>query len=137
MKQLSTNFCAVRRGTTLIEVMAALVILGTIMASMLIARNRFTQQDAIATQKLRAIRALDMTVAQWMSGPASAIPVHNREPLADVPGCFWQTTLVDQPAASLVKAKVMRVEVLAVNSPTPLVSLELLIPADRSSEANP
>src|SRR5690349_364983 len=75
MNHRCNNFSAARRGTTLVEVIAALVILGTILAAMLIARGRFVRQDVQARRKIEAVRALDTLVDGWMNGPASAIPM--------------------------------------------------------------
>src|SRR5438046_8637200 len=89
----SNNFSAGRRGTTLVEVIAALVILGTILAAMLIARGRFVRQDVQARRRIEATRARDTLVGGWMNGPASALPMQAPGSFPVAPDHTWSTRL--------------------------------------------
>jgi Tfp pilus assembly protein PilV len=130
MRQRSNNFCAERHGTTLIEVIAGLVILGTLLSSLLIARNRFVRQEAQAKRQLAATHALDAMVAKWMDGPASAVPTQGNGPLPDSPDQIWHTHLIAQLSVVSLKAKIVRVEVMDRSERNPLVSLDLLLQSD-------
>src|SRR6267142_1532167 len=61
------------RGATLIEALAGLVVLGTLLVSITIARGRFVRQRAVAEQKIAAATAVDALVSRWMAGNGSAI----------------------------------------------------------------
>jgi type II secretory pathway pseudopilin PulG len=133
MNRRWNNFFAARRGTTLVEVVAALVILGTILAAMLIARGRFVQQDVQARRKIEASRALDALVNGWMNGPASAIPVQATGSLPDAPGQTWSTRLLRDPSAEEIGARVLRVDVFDRSERQPIVTLDLLIHPEQSN----
>ena len=57
-----------RRGMTLIEVVVGLVILGTLVASVAIARGRALRQYARADLQLRAARVADQMLSHWHEG---------------------------------------------------------------------
>src|SRR4051812_46494797 len=89
-----------RRGTTLIEVLAGLVVLATLLVSVGMARARFLRQWAEADRKLQVIRSTDRLLGTWMSGPAEAVPVASEGALENVPKCVWRTRVLDDPAAA-------------------------------------
>src|SRR5438874_7524978 len=127
MNRRSNNFFAARRGTTLVEVIAALVILGTILAAILIARGRFVRQDVQARRKIEATRALDALVDGWMNGPASAIPAHATGTFPDNSGQTWSTHVIHDPSAEEIGARVLRVDVFDRSERGPIVSVDLLM----------
>src|SRR5690349_10700859 len=133
MNRRSTNFFSARRGTTLVEVIAALVILGTILAAMLIARGRFVRQDVQARRRIEATRALDALVHRWMNGPVSAIPVQATGSLGDDSGQTWSTHLMRDPAAEEIGARVLHVDVFDRSERQPIVALDLLIHPEQSN----
>jgi len=100
-----------RRGTTLIEVLAGLVVLGTVLVSITIARGRFLRQWGDAQRKLAATHAADVLLAQWMAGPSTAVPMDSSAAVTDLPDCYWQTHRLDQPAAAGLSAAVVRLEI--------------------------
>src|SRR4051812_46472084 len=106
MNRRYSNFSPARRGTTLVEVIAALVIFGTILAAMLIARGRFVRQDVQARRRIEATRALDALVTGWMNGPVSAIPVQATGSFGDESGQTWRTHLLRDPSAEEIGARV-------------------------------
>src|SRR2546423_15614447 len=110
MNRRSNNFLAARRGTTLVEVIAALVILGTILAAVLIARGRFVRQDVQARRRIEAARALDALVHGWMNGPVSAVPMQATGTFADSTQT-WTTRVIREPSAEQIGARVLRVDV--------------------------
>lgn len=119
-----------RRGTTLIEVIAALVILGTILAAMLIARGRFVTQEIQARRRTQATRALDAMVDGWMNGPVSAIPMQATGTFADS-AQTWTTRVIRDPSAEQIGARVLRVDVFDRSQRQPIVTLDLLIHAEQ------
>src|SRR3954454_16567129 len=99
-----------RRGVTLIEVLAGLVLLGTVLASVMIARGRFVRQWAQAEQRLAAVHAADAMLAQWLSAGSQAVPVPAQGRLDDQPGYVWRTRRVPSPQADELSAGVVRLE---------------------------
>ena len=120
------RFSSQRRATTLVEVIAALVILGTILSSLMLAGGRFARQEAQAQSQLRAIRALDELVSSWMNGPVSAIPLAGRGMLPDTPHT-WRTHVVPDASARALGAEVLRVEVFGKSRSEAIVTIDLLV----------
>ena len=121
---------------TLIEIVVGLVILGTILASLAIARGRFARQWAAADRKLTATRALDSLITGWMERPL--VPVNRQGPLPDAKNFTWRTRAVRAPDPILQTATI-RVEVFDGEKPrddAPVLSVDLLVHAvPRTSEA--
>src|SRR3954463_9256722 len=80
---------AERRGVTLVEVLAGLVLLGTVLASVMIARGRFLRQWAQAEQRLAAVRAADLMVSRWIAAGPQAVPVPAQGLVDDLPHYAW------------------------------------------------
>ena len=117
---------------TLIEIVAGLVILGTILASLALARGRFARQWAVADRKLSATRALDSLIAEWMTSPVPEIPMNRQGQLKDVRNCVWRTRASRSSGKSKLNAEVVRVEVfdrdeVAKENAAAIVSVDLLV----------
>src|SRR5882672_678909 len=83
------------RAATLIEALAGLVVLGTLLVSITIARGRFVRQRALAEQKIAAATAVDALVSKWMAGSGSAIPLSDAGPLYGLPSHTWRTRVIE------------------------------------------
>jgi hypothetical protein len=123
---------------TLIEIVAGLVILGTILASLAVARGRFARQWAAADQRLATVKALDAQVAEWMNVPGAAVPLNRQGALAEAPAYVWRTRVLrEDPKLSAI---VVRVEALDRKHAdrTLAASVDLLVhvaPTRRNAEA--
>src|SRR5438552_2996453 len=115
-----------RRGTTLIEVLAGLVVLGTLLVSVAIARARFVHQAADAERRLRAAQAADALLSSWFTGPAPAVPASGDGPVEDLPGYTWRTRPIRDADAARLGAMIVRLEVIDTNR-SPFLSLDLLV----------
>src|SRR5438045_3736087 len=114
MSRRSMQSCRSRtRAMTLIEVLAGLVVLGTVLVSVTIARGRFMQQAARAAQELQATRAVDAMMSRWLSGPPEAIPVPARGALDASPELSWQTSWRFDPSAGKLAARVVHLELFS------------------------
>src|SRR5437764_11169482 len=82
------------RAATLIEALAGLVVLGTLLVSITIARGRFMRQRALAEQKIAAAAAVDALVSKWMTGSGAAIPLSDAGPLDGLPNYTWHTRVI-------------------------------------------
>ena len=125
-----------RRAMTLIEIVAGLVILGTILASLAIARGRFMRQWAAADRKLVAGKALDGLIADWMRVPL--VPLNRQGALGDGKHFIWRTHTVRSPDA-ILSAAVVRVEVFDREEKlsAPILSVDLMVhsvPKQRAGE---
>lgn len=121
-----------RPAMTLIELIAGLVILGSVLAALAVARGRFARQWAAADRKLHAVKALDALIAEWMQAPAPQIPVNRQGALPDVKNCVWRARASRHSGSSKLNAEVVRVEVFdradaeKANAP-PIVTVDLLV----------
>ena len=103
---------------------AGLVVLGVLVASVTVARARAARQWADAARQLAAARALDALVARWLDGPTDTIPASAGGTLDGAPGCAWRTSVRPDSAARQFGAATVRVEVL--DGRRTLLTLELL-----------
>ena len=130
-----------RRGMTLIELLVGLVVLGTVLASVTIARGRFLQQWRQAETRLQVTRATDALLARWMSGPLERIPVAAQGRLTEKGQHVWRTSPRRDAAVEALGAVVVRLEVyerqpeMASASRAPVVTVEFLVP--RAEEEAP
>ena len=100
-----------RNGVTLIEVLAGLVVLGTLLVSVAVARGRFVRQWSEADRKLAAVQAADAQVARWLAGPGDAVPVNAEGAVDALPNCVWRTRIIPDAAAAKLGAAVVRFEI--------------------------
>jgi hypothetical protein len=118
---------------TLIEILAGLVILGTLLVSVAIARGRFLRQIAEADRRLVAVRAADALLATWMSGPPQNVPVGKQGILDPVLSLTWRTRAIRDPDASRLGAIIVRMEVFDAsssalkNAGAPVFTVEFLL----------
>src|SRR3954470_5513879 len=97
------------RAATLIEALAGLVILGTLLLSITIARGRFVRQRALAEQKLAAAAAVDAMLSKWMSASSAAIPISSSGTLDGLPNHTWHTRTIENKPD--LNASIIRLEV--------------------------
>jgi type II secretory pathway pseudopilin PulG len=119
---------AIRRGTTLIEVLAGLVILSTLLVSLAMARGRFLRQWAQADQRIAASREIDQLMEQWLTASPPAVPIDSNGITDGVQHHPWQTVVIPSPQASAVGAIVVRLQVFQNNEKqSPLASVDVLL----------
>src|SRR3954466_15939902 len=131
MRQRLRTFSRARAsGATLIETLAGLVVLGTLLVSITIARGRFIRQRAMAEQKLAAAAAVDAMMNKWMAGSGSAIPLSASGPLEGVPNLSWRTRVIENKPD--LAASIIRLEVANPSNQTILI-IDLLRHNERRS----
>jgi len=102
--------CSRAAGLTLIEVVAAIAILGTILVGIVLAKSRLTRQLVEADQRLAAVRAADELIAGWWTRDAG-VPVDDAGVVDDHPEWSWRTHVMANPLIERWGARVVRVEV--------------------------
>lgn len=140
MNRSSHPFSRSCRGATLIEVLAGLVLLGTILSSALVARGRFMRQWRVADEKLTAVAAADRMLGQWLSEPPGAAPVPGEGAFAQSPELRWRTSWLRDAAAERLGVRMARLDVFrSRGSHEPLVSIGFLLrpPVPTTQRINP
>ena len=98
------------RGLTLIEVVAAIAILGTLLVGVVLAKSRHTRQLERARAQAGAVQAADALIADWWTRP-QGVPIDDRGTVPGDPDLSWRTRLVDNRSVAALGARVVRVEV--------------------------
>lgn len=117
-----------RRGMTLIEVVAAVVILGTILAAIMVARAKHVRQLAEARDLERVVEVADELIGRWWlseEGP----PVNGRGSASADGQIVWRTYWVSDPGVRTLGGRVLRVEV-QMEGEGPGVVVDLVVPAE-------
>jgi hypothetical protein len=115
-------------GTTLIEVLAGLVILGTLLVSLAIARGRFLRTWTDADRRIAATREADGLVEGWLSGSPSSVPLSSQGFTDDAARRLWRTTPIPSPEAATVGAVVVRLQVFEnTSAAAPLCQVDFLL----------
>jgi type II secretory pathway pseudopilin PulG len=124
---------------TLVEVLAGLVVLGTLLAAVTVARGRFLRQWAEADRRVQATRAVDALLSGWLSGSVQAVPVHSQGPLVGgAVNQVWRTRLMRDPVAAELGAVVVRLEVFdTTTSRRPTVTVDFLLQSPRPPTTQP
>jgi hypothetical protein len=97
-------------------VLAGLVVLGTLLAAVAIARGRFLRQWADADRRVVVTQAADRLLARWFSDPVSRVPVPAQGSLEGLPGYDWQTSIMQDPASTQLGAVIVRLQVFNHNA---------------------
>lgn len=123
---------------TLIEVITALAILGTILATVVLAKAKHTRQLTLAHRQLEAVAATDQMLCVWWLDP-DTIP---RSGSGTVPGqsnFSWETHVEETNPIENINASIVRLEVRdkgTKGSAPPLVTLDLVLsePTDEEKD---
>ena len=121
--------------------LAGLVVLGTVLSAVAVARGRFLRQFAQSEQKLRATKAIEPLLTQWLAAQPQNLRVPDAGPLPDSEGLYWRTRWVRDPAAGRVNAVVLRVDVVptrdvtAIETRSPVLTVDLLLHDPRLTAA--
>lgn len=115
---------------TLLEVLAGLLVLGTLLASVTIARARFIRQWSDADRKITAIKSADAQIAQWLSGPPANVPLNSEGTLDAPANCGWRTRLIPDNSAATLGAAVVRMQIIDRGRTDKLLAqVDFLLPA--------
>lgn len=123
---------------TLIEILASLALLGSLLAAMLLARGQMAHQWRAAQEKLEAVEAADRLLEDWwVSGPVgvsgvagvAGVPRHDQGEIKDT-DLHWRTEPLSVQPLEDLEVEVIRLEVFNPRLRAEvLVSVELIAPA--------
>jgi len=99
-----------RRGLSLVEVVAGVALLATLLVGIVLAAGRHGAQLRAAEQRLAAVRAADRLLAQWYGEPAGP-PRDATGPVTGAPGLVWRTRPLVQPDAEQLGLEIVRLEI--------------------------
>lgn len=102
--------CSRTRGLTLIEVVAAIAILGTLLVGVVLAKSRHTRQAALAQTKMQAVLLTDELIAGWWDS-IEGVPIGDEGGFTETDALRWETRLVNNSPIASLGARVVRVEV--------------------------
>ncbi|CAN0317727.1 unnamed protein product, partial [Ectocarpus fasciculatus] len=118
-------------GVTLIEVLAALALLGSLAVAMVLSRARLVEQHQRAEQKLQAVEVANDLQAGWWAEDPNAIPIETSGDIEDNPGWVWETEArkhreLESFAAQVVEVRIVDRSQSAVGVELP--SADLVLP---------
>ena len=116
---------------TLIEVLAALSLLGSLAVAMVLARGRLVEQHRAAEQKLEAVDAADRLLLLWWSGESKQVPVNTSGVVEQHPHWAWETELISDRRLAPYEAQIVRLRIVdttEAGQPTELTSVDLVMP---------
>ncbi|MBS3822134.1 MAG: hypothetical protein KGY81_10275 [Phycisphaerae bacterium] len=102
--------CSRAAGLTLIEVVSAIAILGTLLVGIVLARARHTHQYARAQSTQAAVEAADELLSGWWLDNRR-VPVGESGVFEDHPSLSWRTFEVAKPHVAKLEARVVRLQV--------------------------
>ena len=118
-----------RRAFTLLEIIVALALMGSVLVASLLAFSRHRKQLSMAEKRLEATRVADRLVHE-LSAQQGGLPIGSRGTVAGKGDWVWQTSLIGSTSLATVEMQVVRFEIVELGAaPTPLVTVDLVKPA--------
>jgi prepilin-type N-terminal cleavage/methylation domain-containing protein len=121
-----------RRGLTLVEVIAGLVLLATLLTSVLAAFKTHAVQIRGARDRLQASEAADELLSGWLAQGALP-PVGTQKALAGADGWAWRVMANESQQSGPVRIGSLRVEIVRPRAPADdevLASVALVVPGN-------
>ena len=119
-----------RRGATLIEVLAGLALLASVLAALLVAKGNLARQWEMSRRRCEATQAADALLMRWWQEPE----LFPQSGDGEAPGGWrWHLGAVSNPEAERLGGRVMRLELFESVPPSTahksaLASVDLVIP---------
>ena len=120
-----------RSGVTLIEVLAALALLGSLAVAMVLSRGRLVDQHDLAEKKLEAVQVANALLVQWWAGDPKHLPVNVSGQIEEHPGWAWETQAIISRELVPFDAHVVRLRILdesTLGDPVELTSVDVVMP---------
>ena len=120
--------CLRRPGLTLLEVVASLTLLATLLVGTILAYGSHIDQVKAAQQRLQATQIAERLLVAWYETEAG-VPPRDENVIEGTEGLRWRTMPLDVDDSNLFQARVIRFEIFDPSDgvkPEPLVYVDLL-----------
>ncbi len=121
------------RGLTLIEVVAGLALMSSILVAVLFLKSRYARQQALADHHLQSLAAADALLSVWWQTPAK-FPRQGSGAVASHPTLGWQTRTLPNPELARLGCQIIRLEITDRSSSafgsSDVVAVDVLLPAE-------
>jgi prepilin-type N-terminal cleavage/methylation domain-containing protein len=118
------------RGLTLVEVVAGLALLSTLLVAVLTTKARVARQWSHAQRKLQAVAAADELLTRWWQHKEQ-FPRQSSGAVAGDAGLRWRTTSLENPPLNALRTSVVRLDILDQRARRPsdeiLASVEVVL----------
>lgn len=120
-----------RPGVTLIEVLAGLALLATLLAGLMSVQGRHARQGREAARRLEATAAAERLLSGWWL-EVSELPRRGAGEVAGASGMTWRTQVTDAKLPEGLAGQVVRLEILesSQGENRVLTRVELLLPPE-------
>ncbi|MDR2706330.1 MAG: prepilin-type N-terminal cleavage/methylation domain-containing protein [Planctomycetaceae bacterium] len=118
-----------KHGLTLIEVVTAMLLLGTLLVSLLVAFSRHAVQMARSSERLRVMQTAESQLADWHLQFGFAPVNEEGEWTIDGKTYHWRTEPIEQMIDRKMMLGKISFEVFETDSKTPILSLQLIVPS--------
>ncbi len=116
---------------TLIEVLAGLALLASLLGGLLLVKARSGRQWSAANRRLEAVAAADGLLSSWWRSPRE-MPRDDSGPVPDHDAMFWRTRLVENADTRALGARVVRLQIVSdpgAPDATELTRVDVLLPS--------
>ncbi|WP_197453667.1 type IV pilus modification PilV family protein [Caulifigura coniformis] len=121
------------RGLTLVEVLCATALAGSLLAGILVSQSAHLRQIRAAEQHRIAIGLLNRMLERWTAG-RNDVPPDGDYPVPESTDWVCRVARVDAPDAKVLQAQIARIELwssdLKVQGRKEAASVEMLVPAE-------
>ncbi len=118
---------------TLVEVLAGLALLASVLVGLLAAKAGYARQSERADLRLRAVTAADQLLAGWWQSPGGVPGSADGATPGDA-GLRWRTRLVANAAVEEIGASNVRLEILSAaqdgRAPSFVLAVDLVLPPE-------
>lgn len=130
---MARSSCSSRRAFSLVEVVASVFLVGTLLVAVLVAHRRASEQTRLAHRRLAAVAALDQLLIAREQPDADELQLARGKAPGNNP-FSWRSTLRDEPAVADWGAAVLRIELYdpEFEEGQTLAAVELLAPGGTS-----
>ncbi len=124
-----------RKGMTLVEVVAAIMLLTVLMVGIVSAFSTHRDQIELAQETVAAIQVADIVLDEWYNN-AEPIPLNQSGRLDSYPNLAWQTSVTQQAVLAGVDVFHVEFQVYSQIRQRPLITVNLVESAPKPQEVS-
>lgn len=120
---------------TIVEVVASLALLATLLTAVLLAKARYTRQWVLAQKRIEAVAAADQLLTDWWT--SSKIPRGNSTGSLPNPAMSWRLHSIRPRDLAEIDMEILRLEIVDRTTGKIMTSVDLLSnsPSPRGANA--